>query len=460
MLPAISAFFPRWKTPPRDREVASGAPLFARDIVWLQMQPRPVVAAVLQFATLVPRAKIIDLVDSRLLTIPRFSESIADGAWPQWTPTDLNTAGHVQHFELPRDADLHGEIAQRLRGTLRMDRPPWEITLIDQPDQPTTMLVLAHHVMGDGTSFMKALLQCDDDPTRCEKAIAQAAAAPIRSRSLGWDKLCTYTWREFKAISNLFIRPVDTRPCALKSSLPVRDIALRGPLSWPLPQVKSAGKKLGDSATGIPGTVNDVLLAAVAGGLRRYVEGRGDCPQELRVHCLQPIQIGALPAAQFGNTVSIGISALPVQQPELTARFRELQTTMRALKTSVMPWLFSYGAMLLAYLPGWATRSVYKYVTERSSVFVSNVPGPSQPVSLMNYEVKKLWWFGPPFHNIALQFPAHSYAGFFNIGLAADTQVITDVDALQQAVSDEMSALLGKLADSASAAHEATPRLS
>jgi diacylglycerol O-acyltransferase len=220
--------------------------------------------------------------------------------------------------------------------------------------------------------------------------------------------------------------------------------ALRGRLgtakraAWTEPHdlddVKRAAQRSGAS-------VNDVLLAALAGGLRRHAERLGDPPLDVRVVVPADLRGGAPVGHRLGNRFGLVLVRLPVSEPHRPARVRAVVAATEAAKRSPQ----AVSTYLLLRLAGTLPRPVPDVAAvllgAGASAVVTNVPGPRQPLSLLGQPVRSVVFWVPQVGRIGVGVSIFSYAGTVTVGVAADAGLALDPAALAADVDAEISAL-------------------
>jgi diacylglycerol O-acyltransferase / wax synthase len=198
----------------------------------------------------------------------------------------------------------------------------------------------------------------------------------------------------------------------------------------------------------VGGTVNDVVLAAVAGALGRFLKGRGEATHELELRAMVPISVRAADEhGALGNRVSSFMAPLPVWRDDPLDRLRRVSETMGDLKQSKQ----AVGAAMLTQLGDFAPPTIMGQaarLTSRQRFFnlvVTNVPGPQFPLYLLGRELQAIFPMVPLAENQAICFGIMSYNGQVNFGLTADYDAMPDVDAL----ADDLRYSIDELATAA-----------
>ncbi len=351
---------------------------------------------------------VLERVDARLHLVPRYRQrlqsSAAGLANPVWIDDDdFDLGWHVRRAVLPApggDGALAEFVGQEMSRRLDRSRPLWELTVIEGVgDGRIALLAKMHHALVDGVAAVDigtVLLDPSPEPLHIpppeepwqprgydrRSHLARLAATPIvRAQKLLLDSAARALTpdprraaSDLRSATELLVQLARTRPSAPMTPLNAR----QGPnrrfafASAPLADLKVAGKAQG-------ATVNDALLAVVAGMLRRYMEAAGE-PLGKPLVALVPVSVRR-PGEEGGNRISTVLVDLPVGEADAAARIRAVHATMTEIKDSAA---VRAGA-LLAGATGWAPPLVSSGIVRAMgavrafNLVVSNVPGPQQP---------------------------------------------------------------------------------
>jgi WS/DGAT/MGAT family acyltransferase len=195
------------------------------------------------------------------------------------------------------------------------------------------------------------------------------------------------------------------------------------------------------------GTVNDVVLAAVAGALGSYMRGHG-APTDTELRAMVPVSIRAdIERGALGNRVAAMWAGLPVGVTDPVARLHRVSEEMLGVKQSGQ----AVGAEILTRLSGFAPPTIMSQAARlqaRQRLFnlvVTNVPGPQLPLYLLGRELQAIYPMVPLAENTALGIAILSYNGQINFGLVADYDALADVEVL----ADALRASIEELAEAA-----------
>ena len=202
------------------------------------------------------------------------------------------------------------------------------------------------------------------------------------------------------------------------------------------------------------GTVNDVVLAVVAGALRRWLQKRGVRTEGVELRAQVPVSIRATDQrGQLGNQIAAVRGPIPVYVEDPVKRLEVCRQGMEGIKQSKQ----ALGAEVISRFNDFAPPTLLaqaariNFSTRLFNLVVTNVPGPQIPLYVLGRELEDIFPVGflPP--NQALFVAIMSYNGGINFGLLADYDAIDDVDVIAEGIEASIAELL-------EAAEEATER--
>jgi WS/DGAT/MGAT family acyltransferase len=218
-------------------------------------------------------------------------------------------------------------------------------------------------------------------------------------------------------------------------------LGVRKGAAWTRPHSLRAVK---DIAAALGVTVNDVLLAATAGALRRYLLAYGDRAHDLRVFV--PVNLRPLDqpvSADLGNRFGLVFLRLPVAEPDPVARVRAVHERMRPVKASYEAAATFAILSILGALPAWAHMLAVRILGSKSTAIVTNVPGPRQQVFLAGSPLDGVVFWVPQAGSVSLGVSIFSYSDTVTVGVAADSGLVADPQMLADAVEAELAELRG-----------------
>jgi WS/DGAT/MGAT family acyltransferase len=192
------------------------------------------------------------------------------------------------------------------------------------------------------------------------------------------------------------------------------------------------------------GTVNDVVLATVTGGLRRHLHSRGVPTQDLTLRAMVPVSVRSdLEQGALGNRVAAIMAPLPVWCEDAAGRLDVVHDAMRNLKSSGQ----AVGAEVLTRLGGFAPPTIMAQATRlgaRQRAFnlvVTNVPGPQFPLYLQGREMLDVFPMVPLSLNQRLGIALMSYNGAINFGLIGDYDTMADLEDFARYLAESLEEL-------------------
>jgi len=203
----------------------------------------------------------------------------------------------------------------------------------------------------------------------------------------------------------------------------------------PLDDVKLIKNALG-------GTVNDVLVTALTGGLRRYLVDAGDDVSGLEFRAAVPVNLrGEADGGKLGNKFGLVFLALPVSVEEPLMRLTEVRRRMLELKRSAEApvTLGILGAM------GLGTDALREFVVRvlepKATVVLTNVPGPPIPLYLAGQRIREIMFWVPQAGRLGVGISILSYAGCVYLGIATDAGLVPDPEKVLDGVYAELDRL-------------------
>lgn len=214
---------------------------------------------------------------------------------------------------------------------------------------------------------------------------------------------------------------------------------------FPLSGVKAVGKALG-------ATVNDVLLTAVTGALRRYVVRRGAPIWDLEFRAVVPVNLRPVDAPpDLGNRFGLVFLSLPVKIEDPVDRLFELKDRMDEIKGSPEA-IVAFGLLtVVGMAPADIEHLVVDLFGKRGTAVITNVPGPRQRFSLAGVPASGMMFWVPQSGRLGLGVSILSYDGNVSIGIATDVGLVPDPERLIESFHEEMESLKTVVAEAAAA---------
>jgi WS/DGAT/MGAT family acyltransferase len=417
-------------------------------------------------------AELREHIAGRLDALPRLRRRLASVPFdldrPRWVDDpDFDIAHHVGEVRLPSpgdDAALR-RVAGDLQGQmLPRDRPLWDLHFVTGLSGDRVGLVeRIHHALVDGVSGVELatlLLDLDPDAPAPPPPPRWSPAPPPDPLSLfaaGLRDRLADPVRAAGALAGLALHPARAAQAAgtvarglgtmVDQGLLAPRTSLNAPLAggrtlaWVrarLDDVRAAGRA-------VEASVNDVVLTAVAGGLRWLFLERGErLPPDLVLKVLVPVSLhGADEHGTLGNRVSAVYAPLPVGIGDPQARLAAVAASMRRLKAQ--PEADSMGLVLDAAngVPAGVARLIARAVDHQRFVnlVVTNVPGPPVPLFACGARMLEAFPVVPLDANMTVGVAVLSYDGTLTISLTADDLMCPDVDVFAAGIERSLAQL-------------------
>ncbi len=464
-------------------------PMSSIDSFWLGMDEPTnlmVITGVMEFDEMIEFSALRALFEKRLLRYDRFRQRVV---WPTsqlgrpfWdNDPNFDIRNHIIRVALPTPRDK--ATLQRMISDLSIipmdkDKPLWQVHIIENYGEGCVLFFRIHHAIADGIALIRLLLSMTDlEPNRSylsvhdtdeDESIRQSERRSIVVDSLNLflraavntsAKTTRIVYDEFMktmaypshltklaklygeiglesttVLTKLALMPSDSKT-SLKGKLGVQK-SVCWSSTIPVASVKDIGGYFRC-------TINDVLMAAVSGALRKYLLERGDDLDDAEVRVAIPVNVRPeSPDVELGNQFSLVILALPVNLDDPVRRLRETRKRMRTLKESAEAFV-GFQMMKVMGLPLKAvTKKGVKFFASKFTGILSNVPGPRQPLYFTDKMIKSMMFWVPRSGDVAIGISIISYAGSVTLGIATDTRVAPDPEKITEYFSEEFSQLL------------------
>jgi diacylglycerol O-acyltransferase / wax synthase len=435
------------------------------DTAWLRMDSPGnlmMIVGIYEYEGRLDFARLRELVQQRFVVHRRFRSRVVQDAtgyyWEEDDDFDLDL--HLVRTALPgagTTEDLKRFAGRMASTALDPSRPLWQFQLVDNYNGGHAMVARIHHCIADGIALIGVLLgMTSQDPL--EDAAEPDTRAPRRGPSSDWDAL-------LRPLTDATIKAIDTTGDVASKVLHAYGAMLSDPesvgetageyariaaqvardaaaialmendsvtslkgvpsgskvVAWNEPlsldDVKAVGRALGCS-------VNDVLLASVAGAIRSYLVERGEDVTGCELRAMVPVNLrDPKKWRELGNKFGLVPLLLPVGIESPIARVFEVRKRMSELKTSYQAVL----AMALLGVVGLAPRTLQKqtldFLARKATTVMTNVPGPQQPLYMAGARIRRIMAWVPQSGDIGVGVSILSYSGGVQFGLITDKRL-------------------------------------
>ncbi|MFZ2359726.1 MAG: wax ester/triacylglycerol synthase family O-acyltransferase [Anaerolineae bacterium] len=449
------------------------------DVAWYQMEDPTnlmMISGVFIFDEPVDFERLKETLNVRLVQrFRRFRQRIVAKrsrfGRPYWEDDPhFDLASHMHRVALPSPGDrtaLQAMVSDLMSAQLDFSKPLWHFHLIEGYEgRRSVLLTRLHHAIADGIALVQVMLSMTDtDPD------APRATAPPPRKPKGWNPL-TPVIRPARSAAKLTQKTVGT---AVKTSAAVvrnpehlvdlartgTDVALttgrvllmtsdpqtiykgklvvRKTAAWsdpiPLDEVKLIGRAVG-------GTVNDVLMSAATGAMRRYMLSRSEPVQDLNFRAVIPFNLRKPSRRiELGNKFGLVFLSLPIGIADPVDRLRELKQRMDALKDTSEP-IVTFGILgLIGLLPDRLEDIVVEIFGKKGTLVMTNVPGPREQLYLAGAAIGEIMFWVPQSGRLGLGISILSYNNQVMIGVASDSSLVPDPEAIVAGFHEELEAL-------------------
>ena len=369
--------------------------------------------------------------------------------WPLWVDAaSFDIADHVRAFPLAApagQAQLLAACEQLRRRRLDRSRPPWEAWFLPGlADGRVGVFLRMHHAMADGVAGVAAFGALFD-PAAGAPALAARPWTPAptpSARELLGDNARRRARGLGRALSGL-MDPGGMLRQARRSWPAWREAAgQRAPvtslnrgrigLDRRLALVRGDLGAVMTIARAHGGTVNDVVLAAVAGGLRDLLLARGEPVGDLVLRASVPVSLHQEQSGRpLGNQVGWMAVPLPVGEPCHARRLALIAAATAERKKNARPQITSG---IFRFILAWRAFNLLLPHQRYLNIFVTNVPGPPAPLYLAGAPLLEVFPVLAITGNMALGAAVMSYAGQLNLTAVADRDHCPDVEVFAEGV--------------------------
>jgi WS/DGAT/MGAT family acyltransferase len=427
--------------------------------------------------------EFLEQIRRRLHLVPRYRHKLAhtaiDSGRPVWIDDpSFNLDYHVRHTALPAPGQweqLQDLTARIFSQQLDRSKPLWEMWLIEGlEDDRFALITKTHHSLIDGIAgvdLATVLFDLSPDPPtneysgrpwqpHPEPGTVQLLAAGLLGAARAGVKLA-------ETALDAIVHPERALTYAREAAEGIGEIAWAGlnpapdtPLNVPIgPHRRFVGVtcELADFKAvknAFGGTVNDVVLAVVAGALRTFLISRGRHTAGVEMRALVPVSVRAEgEQGEGGNRIVVMRGPLPIYISDPLNRLRSVSSAMDGLKESKQ----ALGAEVITAAENFAPPTILaqasrlNFSTRLFNLIVTNVPGPQFPLYVLGREMLHAIPVAFLPENHALAIAIMSYNGQMNFGLLGDFDAMPDLDAFGESIAEELATFVSLARESAAA---------
>src|SRR5436309_5550851 len=414
---------------------------------------------------------LVRVISSRLHVAPRFRQKVVFPPLPVARPVWVDDGSFDISFHLRRAAlptpggrrELIDYVQQVISRPLDRTKPLWEAYLVEGlEDGLVAVLTKVHHAMVDGLAAIdlaSAVFDVSPEPQIVTPPRWTPEPEPNRLDLLV-EGVRDQVSHPVLGVVNLVQRTLATPNRVLREAAEVmggvRQIVEGGVLAPPSPFNRQVGpnrrcamadepiQTFKDVKNALGGTVNDVVLATVAGALYRLLRSRHEPTRNRVLRAMVPVSVRTRDQrSAMGNRVSTIFVELPVGPIGAKKRLTLIRERTKSLKESN----YAVGAEFLMNIGTWAPPTIHAMAARAAArtrvvnLVVSNVPGPRAPMYIAGARLLAQYPIMPIGETMGLSIAVTSLAGTMAFGITADWDTLPDIEALGEAIDDSLAEL-------------------
>jgi diacylglycerol O-acyltransferase len=455
------------------------------DTAWLRMDSDVNLMMIVGVWLLKPRLSyeaLCERIAGTLLKYTRFRQRVVEDAmgasWVEDAHFDIHH--HVLRERLKRRRGqsevqaLQQRVGELAGEPLNRAHALWDFRLVEDFDGGSALIARVHHCIGDGIALISVMLSITDGgkppPARKQQVEADEADwlsdtvlkpltdLTVKAIGLYSDGVAKSVTKSAELIANPYQPLAGSLDMARAGLRVVSDVAalalmsddsktrLKGKakgkkvVAWgpplPLDDVKAVGRALG-------GSVNDVLLACVAGAIGEYLRDKGDDPQGQEIRAMVPVNLRPLEKAyQLGNRFGLVPLTLPIGIANPVQRVYAVREKMSELKGSYQPVLAFAVLAVAGLLIKPAQDAVMNLFGKKTTAVMTNVPGPAHPLKFCGSSLEQTMFWVPQSGDIGVGVSILSYGGGVQFGLITDSALCPDPQAIIDRFAPEFDKLV------------------
>jgi len=391
---------------------------------------------------------------------------------PHWEDDPLfDLRSHLHRIALPAPGDdqaLQEVLSHLISTPLDRARPLWEIHLIENYGNGCVLLFRLHHCLADGMALLHVLRSMTGGSPETHRTAPAPSRRPPQGESrrttdvnpLIAKGLILYSemlWLLYRGLTNLFDPSQGRNPggAASDAATTLRKLLImgqdsptvfKGPLgvskqvTWsdrvPLGEIRAIARLFG-------GSVNEVLLSAVTGSLRRYLLRRGESVSDVTLHASIPVNMRRRRSADgLGNRFGLNLLALPIDRDDPVERVTILRQRLKDLKESAEADMALSLMNLYGIAPEEISSPVIDLVRKKVTAVVSVVPGPPNAIDFAGKPIDRMIFWVPQSGRLGLGLSLLTYKGSVTLGVVTDAGLVPDPESIVRAFRDELERLI------------------
>ena len=452
------------------------------DTAWLRMDNDVNLMMIVGVWLLQPgitHAALCERIEDKLLKYARFRQKVVQDAmgasWVADDDFDVNRQVVVEKLKRRpgqgERAALQARAGELATAPLDRAHPLWQFHLIENYEGGSALIARIHHCIGDGIALISVMLSITDggiDPPKrkrrtaedteerdwlsdavlkpltdvATKAIGMYGSGVAKSMEMlsqpqqlfGSLEMARTGLQVARDAAALALMPDDS-PTRLKGK-PVGKKVVAWSEPMPLDPVKTIGKALGCS-------INDVLLACVAGAIGDYLREQGDDPTGKEIRAMVPVNLRPLEKAwQLGNRFGLAPLVLPIGIENPVERVYAVRARMSQMKESYQPLLAFAVLSVAGLLIKPMQDALLGLFAKKATAVMTNVPGPVKPLKFCGSTLRQTMFWVPASGDVGVGVSILSYGGGVQFGLITDKKLCPEPQRIIDRFGPEFERLL------------------
>ncbi len=417
------------------------------------------IAGILVFKKKLNKQKLIDVIEKRLLKYERFQKKVViKNGNPMWHfDEDFQLQSHIHHIALPNNGsykDLQECLTDLISQPLNYNKPLWDAHIIDNYEGGCVLLWRLHHAMADGMALVKVIFSLTGASAR-ESLSANFPMPEVSSisKTSELDGLKELGLSLYEEAKHLLLNPLSLGTTLLQNwetMKEIRELFIGKKISHTIYKGKLGAIKKAAWSEALPldiikqigkfhkATINDILVAMVAGALRKHlllhhISVKHGMKVVLPMNIRKSKEIKSI-----HNEFSLISFDLPIHLKSFKERIEFVREKTSILKLSAEPLFLSEMLHLLAdYTPALAKEKFLEIIGQHIGGVVTNVPGPSHAIYLAGEKVEDIHFWVSHTTTLGVGISLMSYNGKVYMGIVTDTGLVKDPDVITKAFVNE-----------------------
>jgi len=419
--------------------------------------------------------RLRETMEKRMLVYDRFRQRVVEPRTPlgpvHWElDPNFDLDAHIRRIGLLEPggkAELEQLVSDLMSTPLDYSKPLWQIHIVEGYGNGFAIINRLHHCIADGIALMRVLLSLTDDAPDAvwveeeivdnsrTRGLLRRVLNPAVGLARSTGKFSGTMLRESAKTVRHPGRIVDATKYSFKFSARLGKVTLRLPdpptlfkgdlgvlkrAAWSDPVSLADVKAIGNT-TG--GTVNDVMVTAVTGALRRYLEEQEEQTADLNFRAYIPFNLRPLDQPiELGNKFGLVFLSLPIGTVDQRERLNIIKGRMNELKDSPEAMVAITLLSTAGMLPKEIEKQAFKIYHSKATAVLTNVPGPQMPLFMAGGRLRSMMGWVPQAGNVALGISIISYDGQVFVGINTDAGLVPDPSTIIDHFNVEFEQLL------------------